>query len=415
MGLLNDTSEVNPWLNETNLWLFIEEERGSQQQPLNTAVPLTVINGLIFITGITGNVGVCIVIRKNSMLHTATHYFLFNLAVADLILLIFGLPNDVALYWHQYPWILGVFFCKLRGLISEMASYVSVMTIVVFSTERYLAICHPLQMQTLAGLPRAVKTIVCLWLIGLLTALPFYFLMDVHYLTYPKNSTDAIVIKESAVCGMRNQPKNFPLIELSFAFFFILPLIIIFIQYIKMSSSIAQSEKPLDGMGGSVNEDRLRRRAQSNKSIVRMLLAVVLGFFCCWAPFHAQRLVIIHASDWEYIDEFNVWMFFATGIFYYFSSTLNPILYNVMSRKMRKAFKYTFRSMFSKQSEQRILRNSDLSSTTFHGRNSRSFREETQVIFGNGRLSVKRKNNIENDVRNGKRYDLIQMQNESIV
>lgn len=90
MELLDDTSESSPFLNETNLWLFIEEERGTQQQPLSTAVPLTVINSLIFITGITGNVGVCIVIRKNSMLHTATHYFLFNLAVADLLLLIFG-------------------------------------------------------------------------------------------------------------------------------------------------------------------------------------------------------------------------------------------------------------------------------------------------------------------------------------
>ncbi|XP_045480343.1 neuropeptides capa receptor-like [Harmonia axyridis] len=410
MEVLEETSSSNKWLNETAIWLFLEEERGTQQQPLSTAVPLTVINSLIFITGITGNIGVCIVIRKNSMLHTATHYFLFNLAVADLMLLIFGLPNDVALYWHQYPWILGVFFCKLRGLISEMASYVSVMTIVVFSTERYLAICHPLHIHSLTGLPRAVKIIVTLWLIGLVTAMPFYYLMDVHYLTYPKNATDSIVIKESAICGMIDQPKNLPMIEFSFTFFFVLPLIIIFIQYMKMSSSISHSEQPLDGIGGSINENRLRRRAQSNKSIVRMLLAVVVGFFCCWAPFHAQRLVFIYGSDWEYIHEFNVWMFFATGIFYYFSSTLNPILYNVMSRKMRKAFKYTFQSMCSKQ---RISRNSDMSSTTFHGR--RSFREETQVIFGNGRLSVKRKPNFENDVKNCKRYDLIKFQNESIV
>lgn len=141
-------------------------------------------------------------------------------------------------------------------------------------------------------------------------------------------------------------------------------------------------------------------------------VAVVVGFFCCWAPFHAQRLVIIYASEWEYIHEFNVWMFFATGIFYYFSSTLNPILYNVMSRKMRKAFKYTFSTMCSKQ---RISRNSDLSTTTFHGRNSRSFREETQVFYGNGRMSVKKKDYIGNDLGNDGKYDLIQLNNESIV
>ncbi|KAK9885621.1 hypothetical protein WA026_012386 [Henosepilachna vigintioctopunctata] len=33
---------------------------------------------------------VCIVIQKNPSLHSATHYFLFNLAVADILLLLFG-------------------------------------------------------------------------------------------------------------------------------------------------------------------------------------------------------------------------------------------------------------------------------------------------------------------------------------
>ncbi|KAL3267207.1 hypothetical protein HHI36_011343 [Cryptolaemus montrouzieri] len=189
------TSETWHWLNGTDLWEYIEEQRGNQRQPLIVAIPLTVINGVIFITGITGNFGVCIVIHKNSSLHTATHYFLYNLAVADLLLLIFGLPNDVALYWHQYPWMLGIFFCKFRGLISETASYVSVMTIVVFSTERYLAICHPLHIHTLAGLSRALKVIGTLWFIAFVAAMPFYHSMNVHYLNYPTNSSDVIRIE----------------------------------------------------------------------------------------------------------------------------------------------------------------------------------------------------------------------------
>uniref|UniRef100_A0A2H1V8T4 SFRICE_024157 n=1 Tax=Spodoptera frugiperda TaxID=7108 RepID=A0A2H1V8T4_SPOFR len=30
-----------------------------------------------------------------------------------------GLPNDLSVYWHQYPYSLGIVFCKLRALISE--------------------------------------------------------------------------------------------------------------------------------------------------------------------------------------------------------------------------------------------------------------------------------------------------------
>ncbi|GBP33362.1 Neuropeptides capa receptor [Eumeta japonica] len=33
--------------------------------------------------------------------------------------ILFGLPNDLSVYWHQYPYSLGVVFCKLRALISE--------------------------------------------------------------------------------------------------------------------------------------------------------------------------------------------------------------------------------------------------------------------------------------------------------
>ncbi|KAK9885618.1 hypothetical protein WA026_012382 [Henosepilachna vigintioctopunctata] len=184
-----------------------------------------------------------------------------------------------------------------------------------------------------------------------------------------------------------NMPVDIPLFQMSFGFFFVVPLCIIMIQYVKMSSSIFRSEHPLNGLGGSINTNRIRSRAQSNKSIVRMLLSVVVGFFCCWAPFHAQRLMVIYASHWEYIKQFNYWMFWATGILYYFSSTLNPILYNLMSRKMRNAFKRTFGPLFGKQVN---MRNSDLSSTTIQGRISRSFREENQLINSGNRHSIKK-------------------------
>ena len=34
--------------------------------------------------------------------------------------LVAGLPNDLAIYWQQYPWMLGETMCKGRSLVSEM-------------------------------------------------------------------------------------------------------------------------------------------------------------------------------------------------------------------------------------------------------------------------------------------------------
>jgi hypothetical protein len=74
------------------------------------------------------------------------------------------------------------------------ASYVSVLTIVAFSTERYLAICYPLYLHTMSGLKRAIRIIACLWLVAFFSALPFSLYTQVDYLSYPPNSTNILLV-----------------------------------------------------------------------------------------------------------------------------------------------------------------------------------------------------------------------------
>ena len=44
----------------------------------------------MFVTGVIGNILVCFVIVHNKSMHTATNYYLFSLAIADLIILLLG-------------------------------------------------------------------------------------------------------------------------------------------------------------------------------------------------------------------------------------------------------------------------------------------------------------------------------------
>lgn len=64
-------------------------------------------------------------------------------------------------------------------------------------------------------------------------------------------------------------------------------------------------------------------------------------FFLCWAPFHTQRLLYIHAQESDYYLDLNEWLYILSGCLYYFSATVNPILYNLMSVKYRHAFNQT--------------------------------------------------------------------------
>ena len=69
--------------------------------------------------------------------------------------------------------------------------------------------------------------------------------------------------------------------------------------------------------------------------------AVVLAFFLCWAPFHAQRLGYVYFKDSILFRTLNEYLFHVSGFFYYLSATVNPILYNLMSLKYRHAFRQT--------------------------------------------------------------------------
>lgn len=73
-------------------------------------------------------------------------------------------------------------------------------------------------------------------------------------------------------------------------------------------------------------------------------VAVVVAFFICWAPFHSQRLLAVYAQSRKSEPEGALVLVYSTltyvsGVFYYLSTTVNPLLYNIMSNKFREAFK----------------------------------------------------------------------------
>lgn len=62
----------------------------NQRDSLMVLLPVTVCYLLIFLAGLLGNVITCTVISRNKNMHTATNYYLFNLAISDLMLLLCG-------------------------------------------------------------------------------------------------------------------------------------------------------------------------------------------------------------------------------------------------------------------------------------------------------------------------------------
>ncbi|KAL9700703.1 hypothetical protein quinque_004144 [Culex quinquefasciatus] len=94
------------------------------------------------------------------------------------------------------------------------------------------------------------------------------------------------------------------------------------------------------GMGG-------HRAVTGQTRVIRMLVAVVATFFFCWAPFHAQRLMAVYGNvtntnNQFFFDSYTV-LTYISGILYFLSTCINPLLYHIMSHKFRDASKRTLR------------------------------------------------------------------------
>lgn len=116
---------------------FLQQEDSSiRRDPLYIVLPITVIYAVIFVTGLVGNVSTCVVIARNKSMHTATNYYLFSLAVSDLLLLISGLPPEIYYIWSHFPYVFGEAFCIIQSFAAETSANATVLTITAFTVER---------------------------------------------------------------------------------------------------------------------------------------------------------------------------------------------------------------------------------------------------------------------------------------
>lgn len=120
-------NETFPTLVEQSDEIYIVMDDDNRDS-LYLVIPITLIYGIIFITGCIGNISTCIVIAKNKSMYSATNYYLFSLAVSDFILLFSGVPMELYHIWFKNEFIFGEAFCILRNMINEMSANATVLT-----------------------------------------------------------------------------------------------------------------------------------------------------------------------------------------------------------------------------------------------------------------------------------------------
>lgn len=94
---LNGTYHVNKTVLENPNVPFNYDIRDS----LWIVLPISIIYSTIFVIGVLGNVITCVVISRNKSMHTATNYYLFSLAISDLLLLVSGECHQISIQFTK--------------------------------------------------------------------------------------------------------------------------------------------------------------------------------------------------------------------------------------------------------------------------------------------------------------------------
>ncbi|XP_076355137.1 thyrotropin-releasing hormone receptor-like [Tachypleus tridentatus] len=334
----NNTNSVNSTVPDCNLTI----------DPLNMTIMLpepsyypvyyriigTTFQGLIFLIGVLGNIMVVIVVTKTRSMLTPTNCYLVSLSLADLMVLMASVPNEVLSYYLLGDeWIWGRAGCIIFIFLQYLGINASSLSITAFTVERYIAICHPMKAQLVCTVNRAKKIIIGVWLFACLYCSPWLFLtktVPIYYKGYENMETCTFALSREHYLGY---------FFADLVLFYIFPLLLSCVLYGLIARILFTSEIPRNvAKGSSLPKDsRKNSNTSARVQVVKMLAVVVAVFATLWLPY--RTLVVYNSFAKERYMEPWFLMFCKTMIF--INSAINPILYNAMSVKFRRAFKRT--------------------------------------------------------------------------
>ncbi|XP_062995263.1 alpha-1A adrenergic receptor [Elgaria multicarinata webbii] len=318
------------------------------QVDIPKAILLGVILGGLIVFGVLGNILVILSVACHKHLQSVTHYYIINLAVADLLLTSTVLPFSATFEILGY-WVFGRIFCNIWAAVDVLCCTASIMSLCVISIDRYIGVSYPLRYPAIVTEKRGLLTLLCVWALSLVISIG------------PLFGWKQPAPEDDTICQINTDP-GYVLFSAFGSFY--LPLIIILVMYCRVYVVARRESKGLSrGLKTEKSHSeevilRIHRKntpettgstpSTKNKSnfSVRLLkfsrekkaaksLGIVVGcFILCWLPFFLIMPIGSLFPDFKPSDTIFKIAFWLG----YLNSCINPIIYPCSSQEFKKAF-----------------------------------------------------------------------------
>ncbi|XP_061142193.1 G-protein coupled receptor 39 [Syngnathus typhle] len=322
-------------IGEEKDWRRLEPQRGVK-------VFLSVLYGLILVTGIAGNsvtIRVTQVLRRNGYLQRNVTEHMVSLACSDLLVLLVGMPVELySAIWFPFTTASGGdAACKLYNFVFEACSYATILNVATLSFERYVAICHPFRYRTLSG-RRTSALLALAWLLSVLVALPLLAATGTQ--GHVAAGADGPVRNLTFCTNLR---ERWLMYRVSVFVAFLVYVLVLAAVAFMCRAMIVVLRKSLGSSDGNLKrfKHESEKVKMARKQTIVFLCLMVGSLLVCWFPNQIRRLMMAGApkSSWSaaFFHSYIV-LHPVADTFFYLSSALNPFLYNVSSRRFRRVF-----------------------------------------------------------------------------
>ncbi|KAF3706659.1 Adenosine receptor A2b Adenosine receptor 2b [Channa argus] len=308
-----------------------------------------VIEVVIAVLSISGNILVCWAVAINSTLKNATNYFLVSLAVADILVGCLAIPFAITISIGIHLDFYGCLFLACFVLVLTQSSIFSLLAIAI---DRYLAVKIPLRYKELMTGKTAREIIAILWILSFVIGLIPFFGWNLKYSSCRNrssgadNTTNAGLLQGSSnggdllwscklQCFFESVVDMHYMVYFNFFVCVLLPLLIMLGIYMKIFTvarkQLRQIELKCVGNGDNHHHGLLQKEIRAAKS-----LSIIVGLFAlCWLPVHILNCLTLFYKELEKPD---VVMYVAI-ILSHANSAVNPIIYAYRIQDFRNTFR----------------------------------------------------------------------------
>ncbi|XP_062996125.1 chemerin-like receptor 1 [Elgaria multicarinata webbii] len=255
---------------------------------------------IVFLLGSLGN-GAVIWVTAPQTTRAVNCVFFFHLALADFL---FSVSRIVPLLKNAFykGWPFGSFLCQATSFIKYLNMFCSVFLLAAISLDRAASVVYPVWSKNRRGPRLAWLAALGAWAMAVATSLPFYVYRNV--VVDKDNKT-----KCSLTLGDGDKMAKLALYLLRLVCGFLAPFAVIVICYGVITVML-----------------RRRRTTFRSKKPFKVILAIVVTFFLCWAPYHLFLLLKLAGVKGQAISVGLP----LTSSLAYLNSCANPILYFFM-------------------------------------------------------------------------------------